>query len=634
MGETDVIKAFEELTPILDDGVYVFISIAGKKLGDPETLKLEPICQFSEKQGLSLVVLEEKAKENAFQPQSRFRMISFEMHTSISMVGLSAAVSKVMAEEGIACNVVSGFYSDHFFIDADRVDHAMNALAALKKHGKTTFMFKKQEPLTVFKNKGGKSVSGDATKIPNQELQNRKKPFESVKFDKEKYVEIMKALISQSKFVQNNPKLGLTPQESLICEIVLKELKPHSKEHGGPLLIEHIEYVPGRGNLKITLPSATYPEGKYMSFVGSHMDVVPANPEEWEIDPFTLTVKESDKDQKLYGRGTTDCLGHVGLFTRILTQICESKVKLKRNIVVIFIAAEEGGELGVGVDKLVECGKLEELRSGPVFWIDSADSQPCCGTAGALQWTLTATGRRFHSGLPHLAINPIELLSESLAAIQSRFFRDFPKTEGDEQLGFTCSSTMKPTQIECTKGSINQIPPQCTAQGDIRLSPFYDIEEAKAAVSRYVKEINDAIDNVPRRGPFSKYILDPSTNADCLRGTLELTWGEGDPRHTEGFFANLDSDGHRALIQATREVMGEAKPYSITGSLPIIRKMQNYGFDVQVDGFGLMSTYHANNEYCLLSHMERAHYVMMTLLALLNDGPDGGSGGYPQDNPQ
>lgn len=37
------------------------------------------------------------------------------------------------------------------------------------------------------------------------------------------------------------------------------------------------------------------------------MDVVPANPENWERDPFKLTV-EGDK---LYGRGTTDCLSHV-----------------------------------------------------------------------------------------------------------------------------------------------------------------------------------------------------------------------------------------------------------------------------------------------------------------------------------
>ena len=34
---------------------------------------------------------------------------------------------------------------------------------------------------------------------------------------------------------------------------------------------------------------------------------------------------------------------------------------------------------GVGVDKLVETGRLDHLKGGPVFWVDSADSHPCMG---------------------------------------------------------------------------------------------------------------------------------------------------------------------------------------------------------------------------------------------------------------
>ena len=34
---------------------------------------------------------------------------------------------------------------------------------------------------------------------------------------------------------------------------------------------------------------------------------------------------------------------------------------------------------GVGVEKLVEVGKLDFLKNGPLFWVDSADSQPCMG---------------------------------------------------------------------------------------------------------------------------------------------------------------------------------------------------------------------------------------------------------------
>ena len=72
-----------------------------------------------------------------------------------------------------------------------------------------------------------------------------------------------------------------------------------------------------------------------MSFVGSHLDVVPANPDTWEHDPFKLKI-EGDK---LYGRGTTDCLGHVAMVTELFIQLAEKKPKLKRKIVAVFIAA-------------------------------------------------------------------------------------------------------------------------------------------------------------------------------------------------------------------------------------------------------------------------------------------------------
>ena len=46
----------------------------------------------------------------------------------------------------------------------------------------------------------------------------------------------------------------------------------------------------GRGNVLIEYPSANE-NASYVSFVGSHLDVVPANPDEWDFNPFELTVR-------------------------------------------------------------------------------------------------------------------------------------------------------------------------------------------------------------------------------------------------------------------------------------------------------------------------------------------------------
>ena len=44
------------------------------------------------------------------------------------------------------------------------------------------------------------------------------------------------------------------------------------------------------------------------------------------------------KGDKLYGRGTTDCLGHVALITELFIQLAEKKPNLKYSVAAIFIA--------------------------------------------------------------------------------------------------------------------------------------------------------------------------------------------------------------------------------------------------------------------------------------------------------
>ena len=68
---------------------------------------------------------------------------------------------------------------------------------------------------------------------------------------------------------------------------LLAILKPYQKENGGVLNVEHVTFVEGRGNLILEY-SPDGAEGT-VAFVGSHLDVVPANPETWERNPFKLT---------------------------------------------------------------------------------------------------------------------------------------------------------------------------------------------------------------------------------------------------------------------------------------------------------------------------------------------------------
>jgi acetylornithine deacetylase len=353
--------------------------------------------------------------------------------------------------------------------------------------------------------------------------------------------------------------------------------------------VRHVSYVEGRGNILVELPGSDADAG-CLSFVGMHLDVVPANPDTWEFDPFTLT-RDGDK---LRGRGVTDCLGHVALVTQLLCALAASGSRPKRTVFAVFIANEEhSSKLGVGVDALVAQGELERLKRGPVFWVDVADKKPCIGTGGVAAWTLRAHGKLFHSGLPQLGINALELVSAACAELQRRFYAAWPPHAREGVYGFACASSMKPTQVSYAGGSVNQIPGDATLCGDVRLTPFYDLAAVMRAIDADVADINAHIEALPTLGPDSRFVLPD----EGLRGRVELTWAEGTSR---GLACNLESPGYAAMRDAFVTVTGECDPMAITGTLPCVADLPDAGFDVQTLGFGLMKTYHANNEYGML----------------------------------
>eukprot|EP01128_Nolandella_sp_AFSM9_P010282 TRINITY_DN7075_c0_g1_i1.p1 TRINITY_DN7075_c0_g1~~TRINITY_DN7075_c0_g1_i1.p1 ORF type:complete len:440 (-),score=124.85 TRINITY_DN7075_c0_g1_i1:805-2100(-) len=423
-------------------------------------------------------------------------------------------------------------------------------------------------------------------------------------FNSERYVALLTKLIGEAEHVQNRPPHNV-PKESLVGAHVLEALKPFTKENGGPLEVKVLEFTPGRNNIIITYPGTG---DKYVSMVGSHMDVVPANPEEWDFDPFHLTV-EGDK---LLGRGTTDCLGHVALVTEVFMHLAETKPELAVSVVAVLIANEENSEVAdVGVDALVKHGHLGPLKNGWMYWIDCSDSQPCIGTGAAMSWKITANGRKGHSGLPYDAINPLMMSYEAMQVLMSKFHEKYGAHEKEELYNFKSPSTMKPTVWDHPPGSLNQIPGSATISGDIRLTPFHEPDEVMADMEKWVAEINADINALPGRGPMYQYALD-----NGLKGTIKFEWLDEVYR---GIACSLDSPGFKALSKCTEKVLGSLKPYSITGSLPVVWDLQQEGYDLQISGYGLSEVYHGVNEYCLLSGMKTGFSILTGVINELSE---------------
>lgn len=425
--------------------------------------------------------------------------------------------------------------------------------------------------------------------------------------DKEAYIDLLRKLISETTYLQNDPGNNLIPKEDKAVKHIRDVLDPLSKDKGGPLLIEQINYVEGRGNLIVTYPG-TEPN-KVVSFVGMHMDVVPADCKTWDFCPFKLTI-EGDQ---LRGRGTTDCLGHVALVTELMRKLAEQKPKLRSTVVAVFIACEENASIpGVGVEELYKNGKLDNLKPGPLYWVDCADSQPCIGTAGVIPWHFDVTGRLFHSGLPNKAINALELGSEAIRQIQDEFYQEFPPRQEEKEYFFENPSTMKPTQWSYPSGAINQIPGKCNISGDVRLTPFYKVQDVTDFLDQRVRYWNENIEKLPTRGTVSKYVL----KDEGIRGKLEISY---DDTYSGIAIDYKDSIGYKVLANATQEVIGYVQPYSLTGSLPLVGDLQPAGYDVQACGYGLTAVYHAENEYCLYSDMANGFKIFASVISQLEE---------------
>lgn len=364
----------------------------------------------------------------------------------------------------------------------------------------------------------------------------------------------------------------------------------------------------------------------------------------------------------------------VALLTDLLISLAERRPALRTSVVAVFIANEENSTfVGIGVDQLAKDGYLDQLKGGPLFWIDAADSQPCIGkrhihaymryvsidskvyplgTAGATQWQLKVKGKVFHSGLPHKGINSIEMAMDAVSYIQKKFFAAFPRHPMEVRHHAICyairlgyaSLTIAVGQVQLLHTVHAQAHPNILRAGGIEpAAPGLHCPgmlscpvAAIVVVTMYVCEGGHP------PGAILRHRRGAAGGGGLRRGDQRRPGHHREPGHPRpalqvpaagrrrqgihraqvggggsyrrihvcmhvcmgvqlinamcrarlgvqgenGVACKLDSRGYGALIRATRSVLGDAKPYAIGGSLPLIRSLQEQGFDVQISGYG------------------------------------------------
>jgi len=126
-GETALATLLRSMSPQLNDGDYVFCTLADGHI--PEGCDV--IGSFREQEGLTLIVERQQAERAGLAFDYVAAWITLNVHSALEAVGLTAAFATALGKAGISCNVIAGYYHDHLFVGRADAERAMNVLRQL-----------------------------------------------------------------------------------------------------------------------------------------------------------------------------------------------------------------------------------------------------------------------------------------------------------------------------------------------------------------------------------------------------------------------------------------------------------------------------------------------------------------------
>ena len=325
---------------------------------------------------------------------------------------------------------------------------------------------------------------------------------------------------------------------------------------------------------KANLWATIGPQGEGGIVLSGHTDVVPVDGQDWSSDPFKLT----ERDGRLFGRGTCDMKGYIACVMAHAKSMVEAD--LKTPIHFAFSYDEEVGCTGVK-------GLIDDMRDNlptPLAVIvgEPTSMQIVGGHKGGHSYVTTVHGIDGHSSAPDLGANAIFYGARIINFIEKLGQRI--KAEGDPTNGFTPHYTT----VDCglieggTAGNI--IPARCEFHWGFRNVPGDDTE-------LFCKEVFDFIE--AEIEPELKAVSDAAGVTHELRHLLpamkpdETSPAETLLRHLTG------------LNESGRVAYGTEAAH-----------FQNAGVPGVIFGPGSIKQAHLPDEYIDIAQMEACHDFM------------------------
>ena len=160
-----------------------------------------------------------------------------------------------------------------------------------------------------------------------------------------------------------------------------------------------------KANLLATLGPAGVP-GIVLS---GHTDVVPVDGQRWTVAPFDLT----EKDGKLYGRGTADMKGYIACVLACVPALVQAPLRMP-----VHIALSYDEEVGcLGVRSLIERFHAQPVK--PLLCVigEPTELKPVLGHKGKLGMRCQIHGAACHSAYAPSGVNAIEYAARLISEL-------------------------------------------------------------------------------------------------------------------------------------------------------------------------------------------------------------------------
>ncbi len=131
-GETDLASMLSGLSVTRRPGVFTVVTRPASEVASLTVGAGGIEALMDETEGVTVVATVDAAAERGWSGDFEAAWLTLDVHSALEAVGLTAAFSAALGEQGIPCNVLAGYFHDHLLVPVDRADAAIAALEALR----------------------------------------------------------------------------------------------------------------------------------------------------------------------------------------------------------------------------------------------------------------------------------------------------------------------------------------------------------------------------------------------------------------------------------------------------------------------------------------------------------------------